>query len=80
MADGLVKWIEPIRERRKEYEAAPEKVWEILQAGSAKARKAAKKTMKRVREAIFSWEQLRVGWGGGSMEGAPSGAEAPKKV
>jgi tryptophanyl-tRNA synthetase len=53
MADGLIRWIEPIRERRREYEAAPEKVREILNGGSAKARKAAKKTMRRVREAIF---------------------------
>jgi tryptophanyl-tRNA synthetase len=53
MADGLIRWIEPIRARRKEYEADPERVSEILGTGSKKARKVAGKTMRRVREAIF---------------------------
>lgn len=55
MADQLVKWIEPIQERRKEFAAHPEKVWSILDAGSSEARKVARRTMKRVREAIFKW-------------------------
>ena len=59
MADQLVKWIEPIQERRKEFEAHPEKVWGILDAGSNEARKAAKRTMKRVRNAIFKWDEAR---------------------
>jgi tryptophanyl-tRNA synthetase len=59
MADQLVKWIEPIQERRKEFEAHPEKVWGILDAGSNQARKAAKRTMKRVRNAIFKWDEAR---------------------
>ena len=53
MADNLIRWIEPIRARRREYDANPDRVTEILQAGSKKARKAAGKTMRRVREAIF---------------------------
>lgn len=53
MAKNLVTWIEPLQARRKEFEANPEKVWSILDAGSKKAQKAAKRTMKRVREAIF---------------------------
>jgi tryptophanyl-tRNA synthetase len=53
MADGLVRWIEPVRARRAEYEADPQKVWDILEEGSKRARKVAKKTMRRVREAIF---------------------------
>jgi tryptophanyl-tRNA synthetase len=59
MADGLVKWIEPIQARRKEFEAQPERVWDILDAGSAHARKTAKRTMKRVRNAIFKWDEAR---------------------
>ena len=59
MADRLVKWIEPIQERRKEFEAHPERVWGILDAGSNEARKAAKRTMKRVRNAIFKWDEAR---------------------
>ncbi|MGA8365928.1 MAG: tryptophan--tRNA ligase, partial [Candidatus Acidiferrales bacterium] len=55
MADNLVKWIEPIQARRKEFEAHPEKVWSILDAGGKKAHHAARRTMKRVRNAIFKW-------------------------
>jgi tryptophanyl-tRNA synthetase len=53
MADNLVKWIEPIQARRKEFEANPQQVWDILGAGDKKARAAARRTMKRVRTAIF---------------------------
>lgn len=59
MADNLVKWIEPVQTRRKEFEAHPQQVWDILDAGSDQARKAAKRTMKRVRNAIFKWEDAR---------------------
>ncbi len=56
MADNLVKWIEPIRARRQEYETHPQRVLEILDAGSKKARAVAQSTMARVREAIFGWQ------------------------
>ena len=59
MADQLIKWIEPIQTRRKEFEAQPERVWDILDAGSNHARKSAKRTMKRVRNAIFKWDEAR---------------------
>ena len=59
MADHLVKWIEPVQTRRKQFEAHPEQVWDILSAGSDQARKAAKRTMKRVRNAIFKWDEAR---------------------
>ena len=59
MADHLIKWIEPVQTRRKEFEAHPEQVWDILGAGSDQARKAAKRTMKRVRNAIFKWDEAR---------------------
>lgn len=61
MADALVKWIEPIQERRKEFEAHPQQVWDILGAGSDQARKTAKRTMKRVRNAIFKWDEAHKG-------------------
>jgi tryptophanyl-tRNA synthetase len=56
MADNLTQWIEPIQTRRKEFEAHPQQVWDILDAGSHQARKAAKRTMQRVRNAIFKWD------------------------
>ena len=59
MAENLVKWIEPIQARRKEFEAHPQRVWDILDAGDKKARAAAKRTMKRVRNAIFKWDEAR---------------------
>jgi tryptophanyl-tRNA synthetase len=59
MADGLVAWIAPVQERRKEFEAHPQLVWDILDAGGKKARGAARRTMKRVRNAIFDWDDAR---------------------
>jgi len=56
MADNLVKWIEPIQARRKELESRPQKVWDILDAGSKMARKTAESTMEKVRNAIFRWD------------------------
>jgi tryptophanyl-tRNA synthetase len=59
MAENLVTWIEPIQARRKKFESDPAEVWSILDAGSKKAQKAAKRTMKRVREAIFHADEAR---------------------
>ena len=59
MAENLVKWIEPIQARRKEFEARPQEVWDILDAGSKKAQAVARSTMKRVRNAIFGWDEAR---------------------
>jgi tryptophanyl-tRNA synthetase len=59
MAEGLVKWIEPIQARRKQFEANPKQVWDILDTGSKQAQKVARKTMKRVRNAIFQWDEAR---------------------
>jgi len=59
MADNLIKWIAPIRERRVEYEKNPRRVLELIDAGSKRARVEAVKTMTRVREAVFGWEKKR---------------------
>ena len=59
MADHLIEWITPVRERRVEYEKHPKRVLEILDDGSKKARKVAQGTMERVREAVFGWEKKR---------------------
>jgi tryptophanyl-tRNA synthetase len=59
MADNLIKWIAPIRERRLNYEQNPNRVMEILDAGSHKAQECARQTMKRVRESIFGWNRKR---------------------
>jgi tryptophanyl-tRNA synthetase len=65
MADNLIKWIAPIRERRVEYEKNPKRVLELIDAGSKRARVEAGKTMTRVREAVFGWEKKRKEISGG---------------
>jgi tryptophanyl-tRNA synthetase len=71
MADNLIKWIAPIRERRMEYEKNPKQVLNVIDEGSSKARHIAVKTMTRVREAVFGWDKKRKEIaGGGSAAGA----------
>ncbi|MHB8413530.1 MAG: tryptophan--tRNA ligase [Candidatus Acidiferrales bacterium] len=65
MADALVKWIEPVQARRREYEANPQRVWGILEDGSKRAKRVAEQTMERVRKAVFNWE------GAGRSSSAP---------
>jgi tryptophanyl-tRNA synthetase len=50
-ADSLWEVLAPIQERRAKYEAEPKLAWDILEEGSAKARKAAESTMEEVRAA-----------------------------
>ena len=59
MADHLIEWIAPIRERRAQYGRNPARVLEVIDAGSLAARRVAKGTMERVREAVFGWQKKR---------------------
>jgi tryptophanyl-tRNA synthetase len=59
MADHMITWIEPIREKRVAHEQNPKQVLEILDHGSATAQKSAQQTMRRVRESIFNWPRKR---------------------
>ena len=52
LAKNIIKYLEPIREKRKYYEEHPEIVDEILKNGTEKARKTAKETMKKVKKAM----------------------------
>jgi len=65
MADNLIKWIAPVRERRVEYEKNQKRVLELIDDGSQRARVEAVKTMTRVREAVFGWEKKRKEVSGG---------------
>ncbi len=59
MADHLIRSLEPIRERRRPYEANPASVWEVLAEGSRKASRVARATMRQVRAAMkmtYPWE------------------------
>jgi tryptophanyl-tRNA synthetase len=51
-ADALVGILNPMQERRKKYEEKPRLAWDILEEGSAKARKVAAATMDEVRDAM----------------------------
>ena len=75
MADNLIKWIEPVRQRRQDYEQQPQQVLEYLDVGSKRARMVAQQTMDRVREAVFHWNEKRDEIGGASREAknAPAG-------
>ncbi len=44
--------LEPIREKRRYYEERPNKVKDILMAGTSHAQKIAKETMKKVKQAM----------------------------
>ena len=50
-SDSLWGVLAPIQERRAKYEANPKLAWDLLEAGSAKARTAAESTMTEVRAA-----------------------------
>jgi tryptophanyl-tRNA synthetase len=51
-ADSLVELLNPMQERRKKFEENPKLAWDILEAGTEKARKASGETMREVREAM----------------------------
>jgi len=51
-ADALVKILNPMQERRKKYEDNPRLAWDILEAGSARARDIAGATMEEVRSSM----------------------------
>ena len=52
LAQNIIDTLRPIREKRKYYEEHPELVDKILMEGTAKARKTAQETMKKVKKAM----------------------------
>ncbi len=59
-ADGMVKLLGPMQEKRKKYEENPRLAWDILEAGTEQARKVAGETMDEVRAAMG----MSLGYGG----------------
>jgi tryptophanyl-tRNA synthetase len=51
-ADAIVAELQPMQERRRQYEEKPRLVHDILHSGSALARGRAEETMKQVRDAM----------------------------
>src|ERR1017187_3383950 len=52
VADAIVEKLKPMQERRKKYEDNPRLAWDILEAGSARARDIAGATMDEVRKSM----------------------------
>ena len=53
LANNIIEFLRPMREKRAYYEAHPEEVDKILKEGTEKARKVAKETMKKVKDAMM---------------------------
>jgi tryptophanyl-tRNA synthetase len=53
LIEGLNRSLEPLRERRQEFEKHPGRVWDTLEDGIQKARAVAQATMAEVREAMY---------------------------
>jgi tryptophanyl-tRNA synthetase len=51
-ADALVQLLNPMQERRRKFEENPRLAWDILEAGTQRARHAAGETMDRVRASM----------------------------
>jgi tryptophanyl-tRNA synthetase len=51
-ADALVQILNPMQQRRKQYEENPQAAWDILEAGTEHARKISNQTMDSVRAAV----------------------------
>ena len=52
LANNIIEFLRPIREKRAYYEERPELVDKLLMEGTEKARKVAKQTMKKVKKAM----------------------------
>ena len=52
LAENIIEYLKPIREKRKYFEEHPEIVDKFLKEGTEKARKTAKETMKKVKKAM----------------------------
>jgi len=51
-ADALLQLLSPMQERRRKFEENPKLAWDILEAGSERARKVSGETMEDVRAAM----------------------------
>ena len=52
LAQNIIEYLRPMREKREYLEAHPEIVDKVLMEGTAKAKKEAEKNMKRIRQAM----------------------------
>ena len=52
LAENIIEYLRPIREKRAYYENHPEEIDKILMEGTEKARQTAKETMRKIRKAM----------------------------
>lgn len=52
LADIMVEWLRPIRERRETIDRDPSQVWDVLREGNRKAREKTEETMELARRAM----------------------------
>ncbi len=57
LADNVIAKLEPIRERKADLAAHPQRIEEILREGARRARAIAGETMRQVRETIGLWSR-----------------------
>ena len=50
LAEGINRYLEPLRERRQEYESRPGYVREVLADGASRAKAVAQETIAEVQE------------------------------
>jgi tryptophanyl-tRNA synthetase len=69
VADNVMAVLAPIQERRRPFEHNPKLAWDVLEAGSARARVVAQQTIEETREAMnisHDYEPPRASSAGGS--------------
>jgi tryptophanyl-tRNA synthetase len=54
LIEHMIKYLEPIRQKRLELEKNPDRIRDILKEGANKAREIAKQTIAEVKEAVFA--------------------------
>jgi len=54
LADQLIEYLKPIREKRKELEQDTNRIKDILEEGRKKAQKIAQKTLAEIKEVVFN--------------------------
>jgi tryptophanyl-tRNA synthetase len=60
LAEIMIEWLRPIRERRETIDRDPSFVWDVLREGNRKARERAGETMEAVRKAMnLDFDQFR---------------------
>ncbi|MFN2442918.1 MAG: tryptophan--tRNA ligase [Thermoanaerobaculia bacterium] len=60
LAEIMIEWLRPIRERRETIDRDPSIVWDVLREGNRKARERAGETMDAVRKAMkLDFDQFR---------------------